>query len=30
MLKSDNQILISLSKYSELFNILIQKDDILR
>lgn len=30
MLKNDNQISISLSKYSELFEILIPKDDILR
>ena len=30
MLKNDNQMSMSLSKYSELFNILIPKDDILR
>lgn len=30
MLKSDNSISISLRKYSELFNILIPKDNILR
>lgn len=30
MLKSDNSISICLRKYSELFNILIPKDNILR